>query len=643
MKKLLMGCILCLTIILQPVSAGWINGKVLDYYGTTPVSGVSVRCLEYYGTDTNVYSALTASDGSYRLEVPSGVYLIAVNPNESGKRYIPQYYGGANSYYWSYTLEVGDTDDLSDINFYLWAGNTVSGTVLSDSGAPAEAALLAYDNTTGLYYWGLSGAESAVDGTFTMNLPQGVYTFLAYRDGDPHAAESFPVCINDDRNDIAIQFKSTGAISGTVKDAQNNPLVSIRVDALDVLNGYSYGYATTDDQGNFTISDLQQHRSYFILARPAFQPDSLYPNLPGTFFPEATTPGQAEQVDLSGSEIRNIAVIVPSQSGSVTGVVRDLDGNPISGAYVYDFYYPGIMNAFVAISQRSALTDENGQYTLNGLGPGQIGIAVTASDYVPQIWNGKNMTTLLSTGDPITITNGQTVQNIDFELTPTASLGDAPTLTSISPHLILKTRTVEVLLTGTGFSDQAHVDFVDMYPLHPEGQFPVITAYQVVSTEEIHVTVQTDQSTAPGPYFLAVTNPDGQYFLAGFSVIHPMASAEISILSAPMHSIPDSTWSLGLNMQNLTMQDVTVDAYIGIALPTSDVIFYDGTNFSTDVIKYLDGQTLASGYFLPQSLLFTLPLDGAVLPPGEYVWVAALTGPGSYDIIDVSVSTIYIN
>ncbi|MCD4654689.1 hypothetical protein K8T06_12255, partial [bacterium] len=56
-------CVILVYISAVSISAETISGQILDYYGTSPVNGVTVQCLETTGADSTIYRFTTDSDG----------------------------------------------------------------------------------------------------------------------------------------------------------------------------------------------------------------------------------------------------------------------------------------------------------------------------------------------------------------------------------------------------------------------------------------------------------------------------------------------------------------------------------------------------------------------------------------------------
>jgi hypothetical protein len=631
--------LVCISIVCftQLSIASSVDGAVYDYYGTTPIAGVQVKFMDYYGDGSELYQTFTATDGTFNVGLPEGTYLGAVNTNQSTTSYLSQYYGGVNYIYWATPIIVEVDTTVSEIYFYLYAGFRVSGTVTDQSGTGESTDLYAYDNTTGYYFGNMLGFKSNADtGAFSCVLPQGVFSLTAYPESNLGAGEQFPLLVNDDVDGVAIRLPVTAAVSGHVQLHNGTPVDSIRIDALDTLSGYSENYAYTDDSGDYRIEGLRSGRSYRILARTVFHDEELYSEYPGTFYPNKTSPADAQIITMTAGDKTGIDIVLPNSSGTIIGRVTDSEGSPLIGAYVYDFYCPDPLNPYVAISQRSALTDETGGYMLSGIGPARVGVAVSVTGYIPQIWDHEEMTTLLDTATCIDVSAGETVTNVDFLLHFSDSLENTPSVSSISPHLIFRGATSTLTIEGENFDSGSNIDLVDSYSVHYEGNPPVLQSFSIVSPEMIEVTVVTNQTTAVGPYFVAITKPDSQYVLTGFDVITPTDFPGISLIAAPEDFIPASTWSLGWNMTNLTETDRTMDIYMGLLLPTSDFIFTNGTEFTFDVIKFSENMFAESGYFLPQTFLFEIPLSGAVLPPGTYTWIIASFEPGTFELIDLS-------
>ncbi len=625
----------------EAIRAADITGTVYDYYGTTPVGGVAVQCLDYYGNDTTVYESLTGPQGRYTVSVPAGVYIASVNPNGGQSHYLPQYHLGVNSPYYTDTLAVTDDAPLSGIDFYLLTGYVVKGSLKNGSNQPVGGSLYAYDNTTGYYFWGLTGyqTEATGEGSFTLNLPQGVFTLIAYPDSGAAHAEILTVHVNDSIEGLNLVLPGSASISGTVTIQTSQPVSSIRVDAIDSLTGYSSGSATTDASGAYTIGGLPVGRSYRVLARSLFHPEYLFWTSPGTFHPSATNPSQATLVTPVGGGTSGIDIIMPDGFGVIRGKVKDTSGAFVSGAYVYDFMLSDALNSFVPISQRATYTNDAGEYELTGIGPGRVGIAVTATGYLPQIYNGMNRTTTLALATPLEIESGETLSDVNLLLTPVSDLGAAPVITAISPHLIFQGDTRQVTIKGTNFDAGATIELIDDYYVNRTGTLPVLSN-AVISPDTVLVTLSTSSGTSLGPLYIAVTNPDGQYISAGIHVIIPESHPEISVLGAPTTFSSASTLSVGWNMNNLTRASHPVDVYLGLLLPTSDAIFHDGTTFTLDLRKMRANQILEPGFFLSQDLLAEIPLGGAAIPSGDYLWFAALAAPDSYDFLDISLMTI---
>jgi len=613
----------------------------LDYYGTSPVVNVSIQCLEITGADTTIYQTVSDINGLYEVLLPPATYYVCANGNTNESLYEPCYLGGTNYSSYSTTVTVEVDDNINSVNFYLYSGYHFRGNV-TYQGAPIEADIIAYDNTTGSLFYGLTGTKSGPDGTFNLTVPQGVYVITAYASGHIQPAQLPYVIINDDIDTtelIQLEIPPTADVSGIVSGPGDEFISGVRVDAFDVSMMYTYSYGYTNESGQYTITGLEVGRTYKLLCRTNFHAEGSYGTLPGTWYPNNTDPKTATEVTVTSAGLTGADITLDANGGSITGLVTDTTGTPIENAYVYDFYFPDtLINPYSAIAQRTIYTGTDGRYTLLGVA-GTVGVAVIADGYVPQIYSEHNMTTLLNTGNPLTINPGDSVSDINFRLTDIDKLGAAPSVFSISPHLIIKNKNLSITITGTSFDPAASVNVVDFYPFYVNGDLPTISNIQI-SSEEIQLTISTNTNTSTGAFYLAITNPDGQYTMTGFVIIEPESGPTLNILAAPETFLPASTLTLGSNTSNLSSHPVSVDGYMGLVLPTGEAIFFDGTTFSMDLIKYFDNVTLESGYFDRQNLEFEIPLDGTVLPPGEYLWFAGLFQPGTWDLIDLTTQTI---
>jgi sugar lactone lactonase YvrE len=161
---------------------GTIRGTVTDSQGA-PLAGVSIGAGDYDQTvdcQMTPHGDQTAGDGSYRLEVPAGSYLVFANSHDHPGGYVPQAYEGVSS--WANIrqarrVEVGAGQAVTGVDMSLATGFTLSGRLVDDSGQPVlGAGSDIRDPDRGIEFGcSLGFGSSDVDGTFRVNLPAGSY------------------------------------------------------------------------------------------------------------------------------------------------------------------------------------------------------------------------------------------------------------------------------------------------------------------------------------------------------------------------------------------------------------------------------------------------------------------------------------
>lgn len=161
------------------------------------------------------------------------------------------------------------------------------------------------------------------------------------------AGNAGPAGDKGDKGDSGTAAVDKGSISGTVKDALNNP-----IDGATVETSPGTSSATTNSSGAFTIS-----------------------NVPiGIYSVTATKSGYVvftlTGVGVAAGGTTNVSLVLtpesPSGPGTITGTVKNAVGT-------------GIQNATVSVEGQSAstTTDASGNFTLNNVTPGFVYLYVT--------------------------------------------------------------------------------------------------------------------------------------------------------------------------------------------------------------------------------------------------------------------------
>ena len=152
-----------LTVDFNAPRAGSFTGFVRDALTQQPLGGMTVAAYDASGA--RVAQTTTLAGSTYRLLVAPGEYRVVAF--DSRLEYAPSYAPA--------TLTVA-VDQSVPLDFTMRRGTRVSGTVLLAGGGSAEGVeVLAFD----LAGNPAAGAMTAADGTFTLVVVPGTYTFEA--------------------------------------------------------------------------------------------------------------------------------------------------------------------------------------------------------------------------------------------------------------------------------------------------------------------------------------------------------------------------------------------------------------------------------------------------------------------------------
>ncbi|HUA21093.1 MAG TPA: carboxypeptidase-like regulatory domain-containing protein [Bryobacteraceae bacterium] len=145
------------------------------------------------------------------------------------------------------------------------------------------------------------------------NVEPGSYTVNADRDGFLASSQgrggrvTVTVADGQQLQDVAVKLLPLATVDGHVLDENGDPIVRANVGAMryQYVQGRkqltSVGFASTDDRGEFEVTDLSPGRYYFV-ATPARLDRNMPPRTrwthreeayPATFYPNATDVGQA--------------------------------------------------------------------------------------------------------------------------------------------------------------------------------------------------------------------------------------------------------------------------------------------------------------------------------------------------------------
>ena len=231
-----------------------IYGTVKDNLNN-PVNGVVTRA-EDQGNLYESQGRSFAPNASYTLGVLAGTWSVGVEPDTLPAGYTTG--TGTNV-----TLNAGQAVQANLILSAVTA--RLRGQIRDDSGAPIPNMTIVVQK----YPINPSGAGSSypttdANGNFDVGVYAGTWTIaLECVEANDRSLvnQHFDYLVVDsvDQNGLVLTFpRSTGVITGTVKDTLNNPIPGVELDANITGNGtpYNSGCVATDANGTYTIRVL---------------------------------------------------------------------------------------------------------------------------------------------------------------------------------------------------------------------------------------------------------------------------------------------------------------------------------------------------------------------------------------------------
>lgn len=475
----------------QLLGGGVLGGTVTNSAGqgipSTGVQIVNVNTGYYYYTTTH-------SDGTYEIDgLTAGNYQLLFLPGP-GEDYVYQYYSGKSNAAASQTVMVSVGQVTSHVDATLAPAATVSGTVTdATTGLPvSDARVYVYDLGGGYpTYVNNNNTTTDSNGNWSVaGLPTGTYQVqFAPPYPSKYASQYYnevvgggpatPVALTagTTTSNINAALTSAGQISGTVTDGTTNkPAPGVYVVALDQA-GDQFSYATTDSNGNYTLSGLAPSASYRI----AFYPASGSP-LAAEFYSSGSTLQAATPVAVTeGQTVPNIDETL-GEGGSISGVVTDAaTGYPLGGDDVTLTDDSGNQ----VYSQRYGMsTQPDGSYDFTNLPPGSYKVEFSSQGALG--FQYYSHATTLSTATSVTVGAGQAVTNIDGSLTQGGALKGR--VTDAATGQPLANAEVEVL--------DARGDLLNWQFSDPNGQYEV----SGIAPGTYYVEVMTDNNGLTAPY-----------------------------------------------------------------------------------------------------------------------------------------------
>lgn len=434
-------------------TGAWANSPTNFSYtwlrGGTPIAGQAGSTYVVQAADQGhaIACKVTAANvgGNYTITgLSSGSYKVSFFADQEGLNYLPQYFSGKVSYKEANLVSVTMPGATGGVNAELHAGGQITGRVIGASTHAALANVLACASENGE---GGSGgcAETNGNGEYAIGgLPSGTYVveffplfeegYLGqYYSGKATASEATRVGVapGSATANINAELQTGGGISGRVTDTSADPLEKIEVCAFETTNSSYSGCASTNGNGEYTITGLPTS-SYEV----EFAATADGANYAHQFWNGKASIVEAEAVVINAPGTTPNINATMQAGGQISGTVTDASSHaPLSKIEVCASYGPS----------RCSSTKSNGEYTITGLATGSYTIHFTAGaeggNYLDQYWNGK---TSSSTAEAVSVTQGATYKGKDAEMQ--AGGGVAGTVTDADSHAPIGN--AEVCATG---------------------------------------------------------------------------------------------------------------------------------------------------------------------------------------------------
>lgn len=453
--------------ILYP-NLSYINGTVLS--GTNPISGVTITA----GT----FTALTDAAGYYNISVSSGTYNLTAQ--KTG------YITGSNQ-----NIAVGPGQTSSGINFSLSPNpGVISGKALLNGVGVASASITG-NRVSGSTLSPISPITSDQNGNYTLNLIAGTYQLTASKSGMISNTINVTVAAgaNISQQNITMQLNQA-TINGTIYNDQGSVVRNTNIQIYEYNNIANSFSTVTNIYGAYTVTVPAGVRYVISASKTGYSSNSFTMTsaitIGTTLSKDLTITGQNAQINGKVFDQNNIAITNATLTAT-SGSSSVQTSTSATGAYSLALNYgnwnlnvskPGYSSAdsiyvinpgeilnnknfkintnFATLNGRiisspnsanlqnatitatnsiggggSAVSNQNGEYTIANLIPGSYTITVNRSNYNSASVNnltlsGNATTTKNFTMTPMTgtlnITCNQNNATISIENTSTGSV-----------------------------------------------------------------------------------------------------------------------------------------------------------------------------------------------------------------------------
>ena len=378
-----------LEVAIPLTRGGVIAGRVFDQSGE-PLAGLQVKV--YRARMSQGYRRLesvgvpdrTDDTGAYRIyALPPGEYYVAASlrmaPADSivETTYAPTYYPGTGDLGEAERIRIGLGTEATAVFPLLPVRRVhVSGTMVTSSGAPADALLTLTSANSELGMPLGIGGVTRRDGAFTIaDVPPGRYTLTAtLRSEGPPEVASLPVVVaEDDVSGLALVSERLGRLQGRfVVDAGVTRALPEGLEVVAIgarVNGTMLSRGTGS---SFVLDEVGE-------------PFFLRVDVPQGWAVKRVEIGGVDVTDsrsitVSLGQQTDTRIVITDRVSSVAGTVMSA-GKPATSAHVVIFAADQTQWTFPSRFLRETTTDAKGRFSVTGLPPSGRYLAV-AVDYL---------------------------------------------------------------------------------------------------------------------------------------------------------------------------------------------------------------------------------------------------------------------
>jgi Carboxypeptidase regulatory-like domain len=397
-----------------------ITGHITDEVNE-PISGVQVwamRSTYFEGRRKLVPVGNIMSDdsGQYRILglVPGTYYVMATMREtwtvtdggvEQVMGYAPTYFPGTTSVGDARRVTVAVGQEASNTDFSLIPGRAakVSGTAVDSRGRPLGGQGVSvnqeFRGPNNMMMFGTSGSTVAADGTFTIkNLAPGEYKLVVRTSTEGkipmqqiQEAAAAPITVSGvDVDNVTLVTSAGWSASGQIVDDRGG-VPGIARDRIRIAARPVNGDTDPRSMGGGNPDSGRVKDDWTFAVTNVFGAARIRVTLPDGWMVKAVLHDGRDIADTlidmkSGEELSGVQVIVTNKVTTVSGQLTDDKGAPITDGTVIVFADEAEKWSEDSRFVRSARPDQQGQYQIKGLPPGEY-LAV-AMDYVQEgLWN----------------------------------------------------------------------------------------------------------------------------------------------------------------------------------------------------------------------------------------------------------------